>query len=308
MKNILATTSSFAKGSPERLERVRQHSLEVILNPWGRKLNEAELLEMLERYQPIGLLAGTEPITAKILHSAKPYLKTVSRVGVGWDNVDRKAAAELGILVYRTHGVLTEAVSELTLGLILSALRAIALTDRQIRQGNWQKPMGRLLYKKTVGVIGFGTIGMRVGELVRAFGAEVIYHDPQPPNVSWAQAVPLQTLLAQADIITLHASGKERLLGRGELESIAKPGVILVNTARGELVDEEVLHDFLKEGRLGFAALDVFAKEPYCGPLCILDNVVLTSHIGSYAFEARQRMEDEAIANLLLGLREVKAI
>ena len=202
-KTILTTTSSFAKGAPERLERLAEQGLEVVLNPWGRKLNEAELLELLKKYRPVGLLAGTEAITGAVLVQAKDFLRVISRVGVGWDNVDRQAAAQLGIMVYRTPGVLTTAVAELTLGLILSALRSIALHDRRIRQGVWEKPMGSLLSGKLVGIIGFGAIGQGVGQVVKALGAEVIYYDPQVLKVEWAQAVSLPELLAQANIITL---------------------------------------------------------------------------------------------------------
>jgi len=143
----------------------------VVINPWGRKLSESELLDLLEKYRPVGLLAGTEAITRVVLVRARDFLRVISRVGVGWDNVDRQAAAELGILVYRTAGVLTVAVAELTLGLMLSALRSIALHDRRIRQGVWQKPMGSLLKGKLVGIIGFGAIGQGVGQLLKALGA-----------------------------------------------------------------------------------------------------------------------------------------
>jgi D-3-phosphoglycerate dehydrogenase len=307
-KTILTTTSSFARGAPARLTRLTSQGLEVVVNPWGRKLSDSELFTLLAQYRPVGLLAGTEALARPILAQAKDFLRVISRVGVGWDNVDRQAAAQMGILVYRTPGVLTVAVAELTLGLILSALRSIALHDRRIRQGVWQKPMGSLLRGKIVGIIGFGAIGQGVGQLMKALGAEVVYNDPQATEVDWARPVALSELLAQADIITLHASGKQEILGRAEIDAIAKPGVILVNTARGELVDEAALCDALTSGRLGHACLDVFQQEPYCGPLCPLDNVTLTCHIGSYAWESRQQMEDEAVANLLKGLREVKVL
>lgn len=307
-KIILTTTSSFAKGAPERLENLTSQGLEVVINPWGRKLSESELLDLLEKYRPVGLLAGTEAITRAVLAQAKDFLRVISRVGVGWDNVDRQAAAELGIMVSRTAGVLTVAVAELTLGLILAALRSIAWHDRHIRQGVWQKPMGSLLKGKLVGIIGFGAIGQGVGQLLKALGAEVIYYDPQGGKVEWAQAVSLPELLARANIITVHASGKQQILGRAEIEAIAKPEVILVNTARGELVDEAALCEALMDGRLGHACLDVFQQEPYCGPLCALDNVTLTAHVGSYAWESRQLMEDAAVANLLKGLREVAVL
>ncbi|TES89244.1 MAG: hydroxyacid dehydrogenase, partial [Desulfobacteraceae bacterium] len=245
------------------------------------------------------------PITRTMLQQAKDYLRGISRVGVGWDNGDREAAAEFGICVYRTPGVLTQAVAELTMGLILSALRSIPSNDRQIRQGQWEKKMGGLLHGKIVGIVGFGDIGKRVGELVNAFGATVIYYDSRPITVSWARAVSFSALLTQADIITIHANGKGIIFGHEELKNKCKHGAILINTARGGLVDEAALYDCLIDGRVGFVCMDVFEDEPYCGPLCSLDNVILTPHIGSYAREARILMEYTAVENLLNGLSEV---
>jgi D-3-phosphoglycerate dehydrogenase len=304
-KTVIATTSSFARESPEALELVEKEGLKIILNPWGRKLKEEELGKLLKDHRPVGLLAGTEPITREVLDAAKDHLRIISRVGVGWDNVDREAARQMGIRVSRTSGVLTQAVAELTIGLILSALRSISSNDRLIRQGKWHKTMGGLLSGKIVGIIGFGHIGQRVGELVTAFGAKVLYYDPQPMDVPWARAVTLPELLSRAEIITIHAAGRERILGPDELKNICKQGVLLVNTARGGLVDESALQECLRNGKVSFACLDVFEDEPYCGPLCSLENVILTPHVGSYAREARILMERTAVENLLNGLREV---
>ena len=302
---MIATTSSFARESPEALELMENEGLKIILNPWGRKLKEEELSKLLKDHRPVGLLAGTEPITREVLDAAKDHLRIISRVGVGWDNVDREAARQMGIRVSRTSGVLTQAVAELTIGLILSALRTISSNDRLIREGKWHKTMGGLLSGKIVGIIGFGHIGQRVGELVTAFGAKVLYYDPQPMDAPWAQAVTLPELLSQAEIITIHASGREKILGPDELKNICKQGVLLVNTARGGLIDESALQECLKNGKVSFACLDVFEDEPYCGPLCSLENVILTPHVGSYAREARVLMERTAVENLLNGLREV---
>ena len=304
-KTVIATTSSFARESQEPLELMENEGLKIILNPWGRKLEGEELSKLMKDHRPVGLLAGTEPLTREVLDAAKDHLRIISRVGVGWDNVDREAAKQMGIRVYRTSGVLTQAVAELTIGLILSALRSISSGDRIIRQGKWYKTMGGLLSGKIVGIIGFGHIGQRVGELVTAFGAKVLYYDPQPMDTPWAQAVTLPELLSHAEIISIHASGREKILGPNELKKLCKQGVILVNTARGGLIDEVALQDCLKNGKVNFACLDVFEDEPYCGPLCSLENVILTPHVGSYAREARVLMERTAVENLLNGLREV---
>ncbi|MCK4304490.1 MAG: phosphoglycerate dehydrogenase [Candidatus Eisenbacteria sp.] len=301
-KKVLATTSTFSKQSSAALELLGAEGYEAIRNPFERKLTEDELIDLLEEHRPVGLLGGTEPITRAALETAKSYLRAVSRVGVGWDNVDHAAARELGIPVSRTQGILDQAVAELTVGMILAALRRIAHQDRRIRSGTWKKEMGGLLSSRVLGILGFGSIGQRVGELVNAIGARVLFHDPVPRDVSWAEARTLEDLLRQADILTIHASGSGQLLGSTELELLSKPGVMLVNTARGGMVDEEALYGMLSAGKITYACLDVFAREPYEGPLRNLDNVLLTPHIGSYAAEARVEMEVMAVRNLLQAL------
>ena len=300
---VLITTSSFAEESSALLDLLTNEGFQVVLNPWKRRLKEQELSELLERHKPVGLLAGTEPITRGILSQAKEHLQIISRVGVGWDNIDHAAAEEFGILLYRTTGVLTQSVAELTLGLMLAALRSITLHDRNIRERRWEKRMGGLLAGKLVGIIGFGAIGKLVGELVKAFGAEVIFYDPQPIASVWQQTSSLNELLLKAEIISLHASGNTKLLGLDELGLIAGRNVIIVNTSRGILIDEKILLEHLKAGQIAYACLDVFAEEPYSGPLGGLDNVILTPHIGSYAREARIAMEEAAILNMIAGFR-----
>lgn len=301
--SILCTVSSFGLCDESPLRALSRAGLRLILNPHGRKLTEDELVELLTEHLPIGLLAGTEPITRCALETARSHLKVISRVGVGWDNVDHAAAAELGMIVRRTEGVLDASVAELTLGFILSALRQLPAHDRDIRAGVWKKRMGGLLAGKTVGLIGFGAIGMRVASLVRAFGAGVLFCDPCERDDCGCTPCDLSALLPQADIVSLHASGSGCILGREEL-SLLKPGAILVNTARGGLIDEQALREALITGRIGAACLDVFDREPYTGALAGLPNVILTPHIGSYAREARNQMEAAAVDNLLAGMAE----
>jgi D-3-phosphoglycerate dehydrogenase len=274
----------------------------VVVNPFGRKLSEQELRDLLEEYKPVGLLAGTEPMPRTTLEMASGHLKVISRVGVGWDNVDHDAAKELGIKVLRTEGVLDQAVAELTIGMILTALRNIARHDRDIRTGIWEKYTGSLFAGKKLGIIGYGSIGKKVGELANAFGAEVIFSDVyQKVDTHHARQISFEELIAEADIITVHVSGNKQILGAQELD-LCKNGVILVNTSRGEAINEEDLVSVLRSGQVGMACLDVFAREPYQGDLVDMDNVVLTPHIGSYALEARIRMEEMAVENLLQAL------
>lgn len=302
MDTIVTSTSSFGTDSPMIFEVLNEKGFRLVTNPAGRKLSEEELIQLLEKHKPIGLLAGTEPITRAVLEKAVGYLNVISRVGVGWDNVDGDAAKEFGIQVYRTEGVLNQAVGELTVGVILGALRRIPVQSGQVCSGIWKKGMGRLLQGKVVGVVGFGGIGQRVGELVKAFGANILFYDPVPKEVDWARAVSLENLLSDSDIVTIHTSSSEQILGEKELSSLCKPGVIIVNMARGGLVDETALCKALSSGQVACACLDVYEEEPYSGPLTEFENVILTPHIGSYAKEARIEMEKMAVENLLRGL------
>lgn len=305
LPTVLSTVSSFGQSDPGPSRALEDAGYALVANPFGRKLTEAELVALLAEHHPVGLLAGTEPITRSALESARDHLRVVSRVGVGWDNVDHAAAAALGMAVFRTEGVLDAAVAELTLGFILAALRHIPAHDQDVRAGVWKKRMGALLEGKTVGLVGLGAIGMRVAGLVQAFGAKVLYCDLAERDACDCTSCDLGGLLSQADIVSLHASGSGCILGAAEL-ALLRPGAIVVNTARGGLVDEEALRKALLSGRVGAACLDVFEQEPYRGPLAALPGVILTPHIGSYAREARNRMEGAAVENLLRCLAETQ--
>jgi D-3-phosphoglycerate dehydrogenase / 2-oxoglutarate reductase len=279
--------------------------LDVITNPYKRKLTESELSGLLQKEKPIGLIAGTEPITAKVLNESAEYLRVVSRVGVGWDNVDHKAAKSIGIKIYRTPDATTQTVAELTLGLILSLLREINQMDNELKAGLWKKRMGSLLQDKKVGIIGFGRIGRRLAQLLVPFKVKIRYYDIiKIEDNHTGKKMSLDNLLAESDIVTLHVSvsgNNDAIMNEKEL-MLMKKGSWLVNASRGGVVDEIALYDALSSGHLSGAAIDVFESEPYTGPLTSLSNVILTPHIGSYASEARVRMETESVDNLIEGL------
>jgi len=303
-KKILITTSSFASEDPELLDEIKKEGFDCWLNPYGRTLSEAELIEVLESRRPVGMLAGTERIGEGILTRAQGFLKVISRIGVGWENVDLQTARRLGMKVFRTEKVLTQAVGELTIAMMLAALRNLIEHDRALKEGEWKKVMGSLLAGKVVGIIGYGEIGRYVGRLAMAFGAEVLYHDPYVEiNEPWAKRTSLAELLAGSDIVSLHAGGREVILGEEELKACRR-GVIIINTARGGLIEEGALDHLLSHGHIGYACLDVFEEEPYYGPLVRHKNVLMTPHVGSYAREARVQMERKAVENLFRGLRE----
>jgi D-3-phosphoglycerate dehydrogenase len=302
MSKILTSPSSFGQINNEPFNMLKKNDFEVINNPYGRKLTEDEVIELAEGC--IGIVAGVEPITARVMDSL-PDLKCISRVGVGMDSVDLEYAKSKGIVVVNTPNGPTRAVAEFSLSLTLSLLRKIPQANADLKNKIWKKQTGNLLFEKQIGIIGLGRIGRMVAELYRSLGNPVIGYDLYPDK-KWAKekGVELKSfdeVVASSDILILHLSGNfqnEAIIGCDEINKM-KTTAFLINLARGGAVDEEALCDSLKNNRLAGAAVDVFMEEPYSGPLCDLENVILTPHIGSYASEGKLNMEIEAVNNLI---------
>lgn len=303
-KTILITTSSFGKNDSGPLDMLRNSGFEVILNPKGRKLTEDEVLELILEYQPSGILAGVEPLTANVLQHGKE-LKAIARAGIGMDSIDLRAAGNLGVSVTNTPDAPVIPVAELTMGMIISLLRMTHVSDASIRAGLWERPTGDLLFGKTVGIIGCGRIGSRLARYLKAFECVVIGADPACQEHEDVRIVEVAEVLSGTDIVSLHMpyEAETHHFMDARRINMMKPGSYLINAARGGLVDEEALYDALASGRLAGAALDCFEQEPYAGPLRELSNTLLTGHIGSYAREARVMMESQAAENLLGQLR-----
>ena len=299
---IIITTSSFATYDRSPLDELEKNKIDYTVNPYGRKLTKDEVINLAKDAD--GLVAGTEPLNEDVLKQL-PKLKVISRCGAGLDNVDLAKSKELNIKVFSTPYGPTLAVAELTLGLILDLLRKITAMDRELRTGVWKKQMGSLLKGKKVRVLGCGRIGQKVAELLTPLEVEIAYYD----ICTLEGAILLMSkneLLSWADIITLHCSANsdgKPVIGESELK-LMKDNSWLINASRGGLVDEMALYSALKKGKLSGAALDVFDNEPYEGPLRSLDNVILTPHIGSYAKEGRIQMEEDAVQNLIKGLKD----
>jgi D-3-phosphoglycerate dehydrogenase / 2-oxoglutarate reductase len=305
MTVVAISTSSFGKDSPRPLDLLKQRGLDIRMNPHGRQLKPDETRELLQGVT--GLIAGTEKLPGELLREL-PGLKVISRVGVGMDNVDQVAADELGIAVHNTPAAHVDAVAELTLAGLLSALRLVPVSHSAIVAGEWKKPMGRLLRGKTVGLIGFGRVGRAFAWLLEPFQVAILAHDPltdeSAARAQRTRYVPLDELLSQSDVISLHlpySKDAHHLIGAREL-ALLQPDAVVVNTSRGGLLDEAALAEHLRRHPNAMAYLDCFETEPYGGPLRELPNAILTAHIGSYAREARERMEMEAAENLLRGL------
>jgi D-3-phosphoglycerate dehydrogenase len=295
---VLLGPSSFAEVDRSPLDKLMSANFEVIDNPYKRKLTEDELFKLLPGVE--GLIAGLEPLNRRVLEAS--CLKVISRCGSGLSNIDLPAARELGIVVRNTPSGPTTAVAELTLGCLLCLLRQVPQMNHALHQKTWTKRVGRQLHGSCVAVIGFGEIGKKVGKLLYACGARVVAVDPLFSGiVDNIEIVPLGDALKQADIITIHASGEDCLLGSSEFD-LMKEGVYILNAARGGLLDEKVLAEAIDNKKVAGAWLDTFNKEPYDGILCKYDEVILTPHIGSYTRECRRDMEMEAVENLINSL------
>jgi D-3-phosphoglycerate dehydrogenase len=309
MNEIIISTSSFDVDNNPAIESLRSAGLKISTNPFGRKLTEAEISSLLSD-SVVGLLAGVEPLTAQVISGARG-LRVISRCGVGLDNVDQEAARAQKVSVLSTPDAPVDAVVEMTMGLILATLRQIPRADRELRGGGWPRLKGKLLKAQTVGIMGLGRIGNKVARMCAGFGACVIAHDPMvkktPADVEWVSA---EDLLARSDVVSLHTPYSENthhLINKDRLAAM-KRGAILINTARGSLVDEIALVTALNSGQLSAAGLDVFESEPYTGELQDLPQVVLTPHLASSAAESRREMELEAATNLCQGLQDAGVI
>jgi D-3-phosphoglycerate dehydrogenase len=308
MDKILTSPSSMGQINSKPFDLIKEHGYKVTNNPYGRKLNEDEVIELAK--DCIGIVAGVEALSARVLE-ALPNLKCISRVGVGMDNVDLDYARQKGIVVVNTPDGPTRGVAELTLAMTLALLRKIPQADAEMKKKQWNKQIGNLIFEKKIGVIGLGRIGRMVAELFRGIGNPVQGYDLFPDE-AWARekGVMLKSfdeIIAEADILTLHIPGKKDktpVIGYEEIEKMKK-GAFLVNLARGGVIDEDALYEALKSKKLAGAAIDVFTKEPYDGPLCDLENVVLTPHLGSYALEGKLQMEIDAVNNLINELKKL---
>jgi lactate dehydrogenase-like 2-hydroxyacid dehydrogenase len=257
----------------------------------------------------------TDRVDEEVLQAAGPGLKVVSNMAVGYDNIDVPACTAHGVPVGNTPGVLTETTADLTLALLLATARRIVEAAEFVKAGKWVtwRPMeltGQDVHGSTVGIIGLGRIGKAVARRLRGFDCHIIYADNQPDPEAGALGagyVELDSLLKASDFVLVHCPLNERtrgLIGAREL-ALMKPTAILINTARGPIVDQEALLDALRRGVIGGAGLDVTDPEPIPPdhPLLKLDNVVVLPHIGSASVATRTRMAHMAADNLIAGLR-----
>lgn len=303
---VLVTPRSFGKNNPALFDQLTAKGLTVVRNDTGGILTEQQMCEKIA--DCAGLILGIDPVNQRVLDQAKE-LKAIAKYGVGTDNIDLEACQRLGIKVSRTVGANSNAVADYAFALMLACARRVNLIDRRCRQKDWGKITSIDLYGKTLGIVGLGCVGKCVAKRAQGFSMRVLAYDIYKDE-TYAKAnnicyTDLDTLIAESDVITLHAAltpENHQMISKERLCAMKKTA-ILVNTARGDLVDEAALLWALAEGEIYAAGLDVFVQEPPTDPRWYtLDNLVMGSHCASSTAGATDTMGQMAVDNLLRDL------
>ena len=301
-KQVYVSTVPFATVSPEPLERLLDAGFEVEVNPFDRKMTPDEMMAVLPNIDY--LVAGIEILNDDVLDTA-PRLKVISRVGIGLDALDLEACRRREIRVCYTPDAPTVAVAELNIGMALDALRRISATSARLHRGEWLAHMGGLLRGRTIGFLGFGRIGKTTAQLLSGFRCRKIAVDPVW-DIATARAlnttrVGYDTLYSESDIVFVCVPLEEQTRGMVAWPQFQqmKRDAVLINTARGGIVDETDLARALTEGQIAYACLDAYGVEPYAGPLADQENITLTAHMGAAASECRVQMELGAVEEIL---------
>lgn len=305
---ILVTPTSYAKNDPTLRSKLEAEVSEVVYNTTGHPLSSSELMEMITGCN--GYIAGLDDIDRNVIEAAH-QLKVISRYGVGVDKVDLDAAKENGIVVTNTPGANSVSVAELTIGLIISLARMIPAASEATKTGEWPRMSGLTLAGKVIGLLGFGAIGKNVARRLQGFDCMVIAYDPAYDSATGedlgVQFRLSDEIIREADFLSLHiplTSDTQGMVNTAFLRKM-KPGAFLVNTSRGELIDEEGLLGALTSGQLRGAALDVFAQQPpgTDNPLLALPQVIATPHMGAHTDGATNAMGWAAMRDCLAVLR-----
>lgn len=288
---------------------LEQHGITLIVAEVRERLDEENILKYAGQFD--GAICGDDQFTARAIAACAPRLKVISKWGTGIDSIDRDAAARFGVKIGRTLNAFTLPVADTVMGYILAFARRHPVMDREMKSGKWEKIPGKALHETTLGIVGVGNIGKAVTRRARAFGMTVLGTDiVEIDHVFVAETsirvVDLKTLMAQADFISLNCDLNPTSfhLVNSDTLSYAKPNSVIVNTARGPIVDEPALIAALQAGKIGGAALDVFEVEPlpHDSPLSKMDNVMLAPHNANSSPSTWERVHWNTIKNLLDGL------
>lgn len=305
---IMVTSRSFGKYDSKALAILKDAGYEVCLK--GSDFSQAEFEKTIPEFD--ALIIGTHPFPVSVLEKCEK-LKLICKHGVGVENIPVERCRELGIAVCNTPGVNSDAVADLAFGLIIAASRNIVMCDKRVHSGVWKTEAGTDVYKKTLGVLGYGAIAKKVIRRAGGFDMEVLIYNHRPRELeeefkSYARFCSLEELYESSDIITVHLPLSPETVNMVAKDQFAlmKDGVVVVNTARGGIINEADLYDACKSGKVRAAAVDTSAVEPMeeDNPLRTLPNVILTPHLGMQSIEAISAvgvMCAENAVSLILG-------
>lgn len=296
---IFVSTHPFSSTSDLPMKLIKDNNFELSVNEHGRKITSQELAQDIKDAEI--LIAGTEKITEDVFKNA-PNLKLISRVGIGLDGVDFELCKKYDVRVAYTPDAPTMAVAELCVAMILDLARKVTQTNNNLKEkAIWDRYMGTLLYGKTVGIFGMGRIGKSLIHLLSSFNVKFKVYDINPDlafgRLYNVEFVSKNEVLKQSDIVSINVPLKNDTLNYitiNELE-LMQSHAILVNTARGGIINELDLYNALKKNIISGAAVDVFEEEPYKGNLKELDNCILTCHMGASTIDSRTDMEVQAL-------------
>ena len=299
---ILITWPRFRADDPETGGRLASAGYQVRHAPYCGQRRPEELIELLDG--AVGAIASGDPFTAEVF-AASPLLRVVARTGVGLDSIDTDAAEKAGVTLFTTPGLNHNACADHTLALVLALVRRLVENDAAVRKGHWDRA-GRLsggeLTGARVGLIGLGRIGRAVARRMEGFEVQIRVYDPETADASPYQLTTLEDLMQWSDIISIHCPltpATHNMIGSRQLAS-ARPGLILVNTARGAIVNEVALAAAIRSGRVAGAGLDVFGVEPpHDSELLRLPEVIVSPHIGGLSQKSMRLMLDQCIDNVL---------
>lgn len=299
---VLITPRSFGQNSKVPFDMLKENGWTIVKNPYGRILTEEEMEELIADVD--GVIVGVDPLSKNVLKAAKK-LKIISKYGVGLDNADLEYAKEKEIQVFNVKNGNSNAVADYAFALMLAVSRKVVLIDRECRKNNWKKIKSLEVFNKTIGIVGLGEIGKGMANRAKGFNMNIlaydVFKDEAYAKENNIQYVELERIIKESDYITIHLpllDSTRNLFSKKEFEDMKETAVI-VNTARGGIIDENALYDALKNEEIYGAGIDVFECEPPRDKRFLeLDNIVLGSHCAASSLEAIDNMSVRSVENL----------
>jgi D-3-phosphoglycerate dehydrogenase len=304
---ILITPRSFGKEDPKPYELLKEQGYEIVKNPFGRIMTEQEMMEAVKGVDAV--ILGVDPMNQKVIDAAG-NLKVISKYGVGTDNIDVSYAQSKGIVVTKTVGANSDAVADYAFALMLAVARKVVLIDKECRKLNWGKISSIEMYNKKIGIVGLGNIGKGIAKRASGFNMKVyafdVYKDENFVKENNIEFTSIDTIIKECDFISLHlplTPETKDLISYDQFKAM-KSTAIIVNTARGGVIDEEALLWALQNNEIYGAGIDVFEKEPpEQKQLLELDNIIIGSHCAASTVEAVNNMGIKASENVIANLK-----